>query len=76
MRNGTRVLPVAVATELVALYSAGKWAQLVTAADQVTARYPRHLLGWQASGKAFFQMGKMPEAIDKLSRCCKLSPSG
>lgn len=74
MRNGTRVLPVAVATELVALYSAGKWAQLVSAADRVTERYPRHLLGWQASGKAFFQMGKMPEAIDKLSRVVRLAP--
>jgi tetratricopeptide (TPR) repeat protein len=74
MRNGTRVLPVAVATELVALYSAGKWDQLVSAADRVTARYPRHLLGWQASGKAFFQMGKMPEAIDKLSRVVRLAP--
>ena len=74
MKNGARALPTAVATELVALYSAGKWAQLVTAAGRVTTRYPRHLLGWQASGKAFFQMGKVPEAIDMLSRVVKLAP--
>ena len=74
MRNVTRALPVAVATELVALYGAGKWAQLVTAAGRVTTRYPRHLLGWQASGKAFFQMGKVPEAIEMMSRVVKLAP--
>jgi tetratricopeptide (TPR) repeat protein len=74
MRNVTRALPAAVATELVALYSAGQWAQLVAAAGRVTTRYPRHLLGWQASGKAFFQMGKVPEAIDMMSRVVKLAP--
>jgi tetratricopeptide (TPR) repeat protein len=74
MRNVTRALPVAVANELVALYSAGKWAQLLTAAGLVTTQYPRHLLGWRASGKAFFQMGKVPEAIDMMSRVVKLAP--
>ena len=74
MKNGARALPAAIATELVALYSAGKWAQLVTAAGRVTARYPRHLLGWQAAGKALLQLGQVPEAIDMLSRVVKLAP--
>ena len=74
MRNGARALPVATATELVALYSAGKWAQLVTAAGRVTAQYPRHLLGWQAAGKALLQLGQVPEAIAMLSRVVKLAP--
>jgi tetratricopeptide (TPR) repeat protein len=74
MKNGARALPATIATELVALYSAGKWAQLVVAADRATTRYPRHLLGWQASGKAFLQLGKMPEAIDRLSRVVKIAP--
>jgi len=74
MKNGAGALPVAVATELVALYGAGKWPQLVTAAGRVTTRYPRHLLGWQASSKAFLQMGKVPEAIDMLSQVVKLAP--
>jgi tetratricopeptide (TPR) repeat protein len=74
MKNGTRALPAAIATELVALYGAGKWAQLVVAADRATTRYPRHLLGWQASGKALLQLGKMPEAIDMLSRVVQLAP--
>jgi Rhodopirellula transposase DDE domain len=34
MRNVTRASPAVVATELVALYSAGNWAQLVTAATR------------------------------------------
>ena len=74
MKNGVRALPVAIASELVALYGAGKWAQLVVAADRVTTRYPGHLLGWQASGKALLQMGKIPEAIGMLSRVVKLAP--
>jgi Flp pilus assembly protein TadD len=74
VKNGARALPVAVATELVALYGAAKWAQLVIAARPVTTRYPGHLLGWQASGKALLQLGKVPEAIDMLSRVVKLAP--
>jgi tetratricopeptide (TPR) repeat protein len=74
MKNGERTLPTAMAAELIALYSSGKWAQVVAAADRVTTRYPRHLLGWQASGKALLQLGKVPEAIDVLSRVVKLAP--
>jgi tetratricopeptide (TPR) repeat protein len=74
MKNGARALPTAVSDELVALYSAQKWAQLVSAASQVTTRYPRHLLGWQAAGKALLQLGKLPEAIEMLSRVVKLAP--
>ena len=60
MKNGARALPAAISTELVALYNTGKWAQLVIAAERVTARYPRHLLGWQALGKALLQLGNVP----------------
>ncbi len=74
MKNGVRALPAETATELVTLYTAGKWAQLVVAAHRVTARYPRHILGWQAAGKALLQLGKVPEAIDVLSRVVKLAP--
>jgi tetratricopeptide (TPR) repeat protein len=74
MNNGARALPATIATELVALYSEGKWAQLVVAADRVTARYPAHLLGWQASGKALLQLGLVPKAIDMLTRVVKLAP--
>jgi tetratricopeptide (TPR) repeat protein len=75
MKNGARPLPAAIATELVGLYTAGKWAQLVAAANRVTTRYPRHLLGWQAAGKALLQLGKVPEAIDVLSRVVNLAPN-
>ena len=37
MRNVARALPAVVATELVALYSPGNWAQLVTAATSSAA---------------------------------------
>ena len=74
MKNGVRALPAAIAAELVTLYNAEKWAQLVTAARRVTTRYPRHLLGWQASGKALLQLGRVPEAIEMLSRVVKLAP--
>jgi len=74
MKHGPRALPEAIGNELVALYSAGKWAQLVVAADRVTARHPRYLLGWRASGKAFLQLQRFPEAIDRLSRVVELAP--
>ena len=76
MKNGAREMPAAVGNELIALYGAGKWSQLVAAADRVTARYPRNLLGWQASGKALLQLGKLPEAIAMLSKVVKLAPGG
>lgn len=75
MKNGTRALPAATAAELVGLYQAGKWAELVIAAGRVTTRFPRHLLGWQASGKALLQLGKIAEAIDMLSRVIKIAPN-
>jgi tetratricopeptide (TPR) repeat protein len=75
MNNGTRALPAGISTELVSLYSAGNWAQLVIAAKRVTTRYPRHLLGWQAAGKALLQLGQLPEAIEMLSRVVKLAPN-
>ncbi len=74
MKRNARALPAAIATELVALYSAGKWPQLVAAANRVTTQYPKHVLGWQASGKALLQLGKVPEAIDTLSQVVKLAP--
>jgi tetratricopeptide (TPR) repeat protein len=74
MKNGTRALPAAIQAELVQLYADGKWTQLVVAAERVTARYPRHLLGWQASGKAFLQLRRLPEAIDSLTQVVKLAP--
>jgi tetratricopeptide (TPR) repeat protein len=74
MRNGARVLPAAVGNELVALFSAEKWSELVVAANRVTTQYPRHLLGWQAAGKGLLKLGKVQEAIDVLSRIVKLAP--
>jgi tetratricopeptide (TPR) repeat protein len=75
MQNGARALPATEATQLVALYNAGQWGQLVVAARRVATRYPMHLLGWQASGKALLQMGKVAEAIDMLTRVVKLAPT-
>jgi tetratricopeptide (TPR) repeat protein len=75
MKNGERAVPAAIGNELVALYHAGKWAQLVTVADRVIARYPRNPLGWRASGKALLQLGRLPEAIDRLSRVVGLVPN-
>lgn len=74
MKNGVRALPAETAAELIGLYQAEKWAELVIAAGRVTTRFPRHLLGWQASGKALLQLGKMAEAIDMLSRVIKIAP--
>ena len=74
MRNGARVLPAVVANELVALFSAEKWSELVVAANRVTTQYPRHLLGWQAAGKGLLKLCKVQEAIDVLSRVVKLAP--
>jgi tetratricopeptide (TPR) repeat protein len=67
-------MPAAIGNELVALYNAGKWSQLVAASDRVIARYPRNLLGWRASGKALLQLGKLREAIESLGKVVKLAP--
>lgn len=75
MQNRAGALPATEATQLVALYNAGEWSQLVVAARRVAARYPRHPLGWQASGKALLQLGKVAEAIDVLTRVVKLVPT-
>ncbi len=75
MRNGAREMPTAVGNELIALYNAGKWIQLVAAADRVIVRYPRNPFGWRASGKALLQLGRLQEAIDKLSKVVKLAPA-
>jgi tetratricopeptide (TPR) repeat protein len=74
MKNGAKALPASISTELIALYNAGKWAQLVAAANRTTSRYPRQRLGWQASGKALLQLGKVSEAIDMLAQVVKLAP--
>jgi tetratricopeptide (TPR) repeat protein len=74
MRNGARAMPAAVGNELVALYNAGNWPQLVAAAKRVIERYPRNLMGWRASGKALLQLGELPEAIEMLSKVVKLAP--
>lgn len=74
MKNGVSALPAAVRDELLTLYSAGNWGRLAIAADSVTARYPKNPFCWKASGKAFLQMGKLPEAIDRLTKVVKLAP--
>jgi Flp pilus assembly protein TadD/glutathione synthase/RimK-type ligase-like ATP-grasp enzyme len=74
MNHGARALPAAVGTELVTLFNAGKWPQLASAARRVTARYPRHLLGWRALGKALLMSGKTRDAVDVLSRVVTLAP--
>jgi Tfp pilus assembly protein PilF len=75
MNNGARELPAAVRDELIAIYNSGQWDRLVRAADGVTKRYPANVLGWQAAGKAFLQLNKLPEAIEKLSRVIKIAPN-
>jgi tetratricopeptide (TPR) repeat protein len=74
MKHGASTLPAAIGTKLVALYNAQKWTELVTAAGEVTTRYPRNPLGWRASGKALLQLRRLPEAIDMLSRLIRLAP--
>jgi tetratricopeptide (TPR) repeat protein len=74
MNYGARALPAAVATQLVSLFEAGKWAELERAAGTVTQRYPRHILGWRALGKAKLALGKPQDAIDVLSRAVTVAP--
>jgi tetratricopeptide (TPR) repeat protein len=74
MNHGAHALPVAVATQLVTLFEAGKWSELERAAGNATARYPRHILGWRALGKAKLALGKPQDAIDVLSRAVTFAP--
>jgi tetratricopeptide (TPR) repeat protein len=73
-RNREGPLPAAISEALIALFNAGDWPGLEIAAEKATKRTPNDLLGWRALSKAHLHSGKMPEAIDVLSRLIERAP--
>ena len=59
---------------MVALFGAGQWGALETAARAATVDHPEHLFGWKALGKALIVMGRMADARPVFERAVKIAP--
>lgn len=64
--------PEKVAGEVLALYRAGRYAELESRASELLQQYPGWTLGWSALGVAMSSLGK--DAEDVMRRAVELSP--
>jgi protein O-GlcNAc transferase len=60
--------------ELQALFSAGQWERLATAARGLTKRHPQHPYGWKVLGVALEAQGVLEEAARAASQAVRLMP--
>ena len=74
-QGNNRALPAELSNEILALFNAGLWEQLVGKATAVTVHYPQNLLGWKALGKGLYKLNRFQEAIEALSRVLKIAPT-
>jgi tetratricopeptide (TPR) repeat protein len=61
--------------QMVALYTAAQWDQLIEMATDVTKRHPMNSFGWKALGKALLMSEKFPESLTPLARLTKIAPN-
>ncbi len=73
-RANAQSVPPNVVHELVTLLNAGQWDALARAANRVTLRYPRNLLGWRLLGAAQCNRQAFNEAVAALRQLLKLAP--
>ena len=59
---------------LVSLFTDGRYTDVVTLAQTMTARYPLHAFGWNALGVAYSQMGRSADALAPMKKAAELSP--
>lgn len=59
---------------LVALFGAGRYAEVVTRAQQLTAHFPRHEFAWKILGVALKLLGREREALEPMRQAAALSP--
>jgi tetratricopeptide (TPR) repeat protein len=59
---------------LVALYNAGRYAELVSRAQEITERHPAFGGGWKTLGTALQAMQRSAEALEPMQRAVALSP--
>lgn len=59
---------------LVALFQQERYDQLAVLAGEMTARFPRHGVGWKALGVAYMQLGRISEALHPMRQAVALSP--
>jgi Flp pilus assembly protein TadD/2-polyprenyl-3-methyl-5-hydroxy-6-metoxy-1,4-benzoquinol methylase len=59
---------------LVALFNSGKLAEAAPHAQAMTARFPRHWVGWKMLGVIFMQMGQNADALLPMQRAASLLP--
>ena len=60
--------------KLVALFTAGRYAEAASIAESLTLRLPLHPLGWKALGTVFQQMGRIADALALMQKALTLSP--
>ncbi len=74
-RQNKAQIPAAVMNQMVALYAAAAWDQLVAMANDVTKRHPSNFFGWKALGKALLMSEKPLEALHPLTQLVKITPN-
>lgn len=58
---------------LVAMFNHGRFAEMEALGRGMTARFPKHSLGWKAVGTALLQQGRHAEALGFLQKTAELS---
>ncbi|AFL72915.1 tetratricopeptide repeat protein [Thiocystis violascens] len=66
--------PPAEQDALVALFNAGRLAEVETLARQFAERYPKAAFGWKALGTALLARGRHHEALTTLQRATEIAP--
>ena len=60
---------------LVALFTKGQYAEVVTLAHKMTVSFPLHGFGWKVLGAAFKQLGMNADALVPMQKAAELSSS-
>ncbi len=61
--------------ELVALFSQGRYEDVVARAEKLTVQFPGHEFGWKALGVAYKELGRNEDALEPMQKAAQLSPS-
>ena len=60
---------------LIALFTAGQYAEAAILAQSMTERFPKHGFGWKLLGGAYQQMGRSLEALEPMKKAVVLLPN-
>ena len=60
---------------LLALFTAGRYAEVAILAQTMTVRFPMHGFAWKVLGAVFKQLGRNADALAPMQKAAALSPS-